>query len=287
MIYYEPIQSMIDGFVGVKEGDGVRNHVAGAAQSDPYIGGVDIHRIYGRDTLPTELGFQNTVNKRYLTDINGGFKYSGKQVKPELPLPGDYSGFAGTLATQRIPVRNAFLTELLWLLFLSACAIISILSLKAIVETSVGLRIIRQNRLRYFRCHYLAYIVVTILRTIFISFFTISFLCIYQFSLPASPGTVAVTCIVFVTMVLGLGSVAAYACFSRLRLRGYVFERDQINEPKHQTTKVIPWCSISIPWWRIHATTDLPSIHSDEAYTARFGWLVSRYRKSRWWFFVI
>jgi large-conductance mechanosensitive channel len=29
------------------------------------------------------------------------------------------------------------------------------------------------------------------------------------------------------------------------------------------------------------------SIHADEQYTTRFGWLASRYRRSRWWFFVV
>ncbi|EUC42642.1 hypothetical protein COCMIDRAFT_28769 [Bipolaris oryzae ATCC 44560] len=304
IIYYEPMQSMIDGFIGLKEGDEVRTRAAGTTQSDPYIGGgVDIHHIYGRDTLPTELGSQNAFKKRYLNDLNGGFKYDGKQVKPGLPLPGDYSGFAGTLATQQIPVRNAFLTGLLWLLLLSGCTIISILTLKATVEILASLRIIRENHLKYFRRHYLAYITTTLLRILFISFFAISFLCMSQFPLPASPRTVAVTYVVFVTAVLGLGSIAAYACFSKLRLKGYVFEPDRLNISKNRILKIIPWYSISkdnanpplrdsvcvcsIPWWRLHATTDLTSIHSDEAYTAKFGWLVSRYRKGRWWFFVV
>ncbi|KAJ6286380.1 hypothetical protein J3E71DRAFT_166748, partial [Bipolaris maydis] len=304
MIYYEPMQRMIDGFVGLKEGDEVRNRPADTGQSDRYIGGgVDIHQIFRRSTLPIESGLPNALENRGLVDINGGFKHYGKQVKPGLPLPGDYSGFAGTLATQRIPVRNAFATGLLWLLFLSVCAIISILALKAVIEILATLHIVRQNRLKYFRCHYLAYIAAALLRIIFMSFFLISFLSISQFSFPASLGTVAVACLVFVTVVLGLGSIAAYACFSRLRLREYVFEPDRINISKHRIFKVIPWYSISrnsggpplrdsvcvgsIPWWRIHAMADFPSIHSDEEYTVKFGWLVSRYRKSRWWFFVV
>ena len=304
MICYEPMQSIINGFIGLKEGDEVWTRAAGTGQSDPYIGrGVNIHGIYGPDALPTELGFQNTVKKRYLTNVSSGFKYDGKQVKPGLPLPGDYSGFAGTLAMQRIPARNAFMTGLLWLLFLTVCAIISILTLKATIEILTSLHIVRQNRLKYFRSHYLAYIAATLLRILFISFFAIIFLSISQLSLPASPETIGITCIVFVTVVLGLGSVAACACFSRLRLRGYVFEPDRINVSKHRLLKVIPWYSISrssgdpplrdtvcvgsVLWWRIHAMADLPSIHSDEEYTAKFGWLVSRYRKSRWWFFVV
>ncbi|KAJ6201046.1 LOW QUALITY PROTEIN: ML-like domain-containing protein [Bipolaris maydis] len=215
--------------------------------------------IFRRSTLPIESGLPNALENR-------GLHY-GKQVKPGLPLPGDYSGFA---------VRNAFATGLLWLLFLSVCAIISILALKAVIEILATLHI-------YFRCHYLAYIAAALLRIIFMSFFLIT-----------SLGTVAVACLVFVTVVLGLGSIAAYACFSR----EYVFEPDRINISKHRIFKVIPWnsggpplrdsvCVGSIPWWRIHAMADFPSIHSDEEYTVKFGWLVSRYRKSRWWFFVV
>ncbi|KAJ5065850.1 ML-like domain-containing protein [Bipolaris maydis] len=251
---------MIDGFVGLKEGDEVRNRPADTGQSDRYIGGgVDIHQIFRRSTLPIESGLPNALENR------------GLQVKPGLPLPGDYSGFAGTLATQRIPVRNAFATGLLWLLFLSVCAIISILALKAVIEILATLHIVRQNRLKYFRCHYLAYIAAALLRIIFMSFFLIT-----------SLGTVAVACLVFVTVVLGLGSIAAE----------YVFEPDRINISKHRIFKVIPWYSISrnsggpplrdsvcvgsIPWWRIHAMADFPSIHSDEEYTV-----------NRWWFFVV
>jgi hypothetical protein len=46
-------------------------------------------------------------------------------------------------------------------------------------------------------------------------------------------------------------------------------------------------CVGSIPWRTIHATADSPSIHSDEQFTAKFGWLASRYRRTRWWFFVV
>jgi hypothetical protein len=32
---------------------------------------------------------------------------------------------------------------------------------------------------------------------------------------------------------------------------------------------------------------DTVSVHDDEQYTTRFGWLASRYRRNRWWFFVV
>ena len=44
----------------------------------------------------------------------------------------------------------------------------------------------------------------------------------------------------------------------------------------------------SIPWWHFSQTAETPkSIHDDEDYTKKFGWLASRFRRTRWWFFVV
>ena len=305
MIYYEPMQNMINDFIGSNKGNTSHVGAAGTGESNPHIGGgIDIHQIYTRKAVPGQVQLQTAaLAKRHLVDASTGFKYYGLPLKPGLPLPGNYSGFAGTLATQRIPASNAFMTGLLWLLVLMSCAVVCILGLKAGVECLSSVRIVRQDRITYFRQHYRAYIAGVLLRMVLMSFFMMAFLAMFQFSYLALSGPVAVACVVFVAVVFGVGSVAAYACFSRLRLGKYVSEPDRLNVAKRRLFRMIPWCSISrdserprsednvylcsMPWWRIHATAECTWMHSDEGYTAKFGWLASRYRRRRWWFFVV
>ncbi|KAI2484198.1 transient receptor potential ion channel [Pyrenophora tritici-repentis] len=303
MIYSEPMQNTINDFIGSNKGNTSQVGAAGTGQSNPNVGGgIDSHQIYKRDARPEDLNLQAALSKRRLVDAFSGFKYYGQPVKPGLPLPGNYSGFAGTLATQRIPASNAFMTGLLWLLILIGSIAFCVVSLKATLEVLSAMRVVKRDRLGLFRCHYLGYLASTILRTVFIGFFMVTFLAMFQFSYLALSGPVAVACIVFLAVVFGVGSVAAYACFSRLRIGKYVSEPDRINMARRRLLKVIPWFSLSknsqtprsedleyigsVPWWTIHAMADVESIHEDEHYIIRFGWLASRYRRTRWWFFV-
>ncbi|KAI4957332.1 hypothetical protein J4E86_005806 [Alternaria arbusti] len=304
MIYSESMQNTINDFIGSNKGNTSQVGAAGTGESNPHLGGgVDIHQIYKRGVLPQGLNLQAALAKRRLIDASTGFKYYGLPVKPGLPLPGNYSGFAGTLATEHIPASNAFMTGLLWFLILIACGVVSVLSLKAVLEGLSSIRAVRKDRLAFFRSHYLAFALSTILRTIFIGFYMLTFLAMFQFSYLALSGPVAVACAAFFVVVFGIGSIAAYACFSRLRIGKYASEPDQLNITQRRLHKIIPWFSISrnskvprseddvyigsVPWWTIHATADTTSIHDDEQYTTKFGWLASRYRKTRWWFFVI
>ncbi|KAG9185482.1 hypothetical protein G6011_08026 [Alternaria panax] len=304
MIYTEPMQNMINGFIGSNKGNTSQVGAAGTGENNPSLGGgVDIHQIYKRGALPQGLNLQDSLSKRHLIDANSGFEYYGLPVKPGLPLPGNYSGFAGTLATDRIPASNAFMTGLLWFLILIACAVTSILVLKAVLEGLSRTGVVKRDRLAFFRSHYLAFTASTILRTVFIGFYMLTFLAMFQFSYLALSGPVAVACVVFVAVVFGIGSIAAYACFSRLRIGKYVSEPDRLNIAKRRLCKVLPWFSISrnsklprsedkvyigtVPWWTMHAMADTMSIHDDDQYITRFGWLASRYRRTRWWFFVV
>ncbi|KAE8868117.1 hypothetical protein PTNB29_02028 [Pyrenophora teres f. teres] len=303
MIYSEPMQNTINKFIGSNKGNTSQVGAAGTGQSNPNAGGgIDIHQIYKRDARPEDLTLQAVLAKRHLVDEYSGFKYYGQPVKPGLPLPGNYSGFAGTLATQRIPASNAFMTGLLWLLILIGSISLCILSLKVTLEILSAMRIVKRDRLGFFRRHYLGYLASTVLRTVFVGIFMMTFLAMFQFSYLALSGPVAVACIVFLAVVFGVGSAAAYACFSRLRIGKYVSEPDRINLTRRRLLKVIPWFTLSknsktprsedmeyvgsVPWWAIHAMADVESIHEDEYYTIRFGWLASRYRRTRWWFFV-
>lgn len=304
MIYSEPMQNMINDFIGSNKGNTSQVGAAGTGENNPHLGGgVDIQSIYKRRALPEELVLQNAMARRHLVDAESGFKYYGRPVKPGLPLPGNHSGFAGTLATERIPASNAFMTGLLWFLVVIGCITGSVLALKFFVEFLSVIRVIRKDRLTFFRRHYLGYIAAIVLRIVFTGFFVMTFLAMFQFSYLALSGPVAVACIVFIAVVFGVGSVAAYACFSRLRLGKYVSEQDRLNVARRPILKCVPWFTISrnskaprseentyigsIPWWTIHAMADTTSIHDDEHYTTKFGWLASRYRRTRWWFFIV
>jgi hypothetical protein len=58
----------------------------------------------------------------------------GSPVKPGLPLPGNFSGFAGTLAEEDIPASNAFMTGFLWLLIVVTIVVACVVGLKWFLE---------------------------------------------------------------------------------------------------------------------------------------------------------
>jgi F0F1-type ATP synthase assembly protein I len=304
MIYTESMQNTINDFIGSNKGNTSQVGAAGTGERNPGLGGgVDIQQIYKRDTLPETMAMQSALAKRHLVDASSGFKYYGQPVKPGLPLPGNYSGFAGTLATQRIPASNAFMTGLLWFLVLIGGVVASIFVLKVALEGLSRTRLIKHDRLGFFRAHYLTYITAAVLRTLFIGFFVMTFLTMFQFSYLALSGPVAVACVVFVVVVFGVGSLAAYACFARLRVGKYISEPDRVNIEMRKICALFPLFKISrnsttprsedkiyigsVPWWTVHTTAEATSIHDDVRCTMKFGWLTSRYFRTRWWFFVV
>ena len=304
MIYSENMQNTINDFIGANKGNTSQVGAAGTGDDNPGLGGgYNIQQIYTRGVLPKSLGVQNTVAKRHLIDTTSGFKYYGQPVKPGLPLPGNYSGFAGTLAQERIPASNAFMTGLLCFLMLVACVVVSMLLLKATLEALSRVRLIKKDRLALFKAHYLGFIAVAALRTILIGFFMITYLTMFQFSYLASRGPVAVACVVFIGMLFGLGILGFMACYYRFTFGEYVSEPDRLNLEKRKVMRFLPWIAVSreskkprsedniyaasLPWWTIRPQAGAKSVHSDEWYISHFGWLASRYRRTRWWFFVV
>lgn len=321
MIYTKSMQDTINNFIGSNKGNTSAVGAAGTGVRNTDLGGgFNIHQIYRRHIFPKALNvpglmrrskynrvarrLEQALAKRDLADSSDGFAWYGQPVKPGLPLPGNYSGFAGTLAQENIPASNAFMTGFLWYLVLLAGVAFLVITFKFILEGMSRTKIIKRDRLAFFRAHYLGYTVLALLRTLFIGFFMIIFLCLFQFTYLASPGPVAVACVVFLIMLLGLGGLAGYACFYRLKAGHYVSEPDRLNLEKRRVLKVIPWYGFSrasmaprsedkkyagsIPWWRVRpASEDEKSIHDDEDYTKKFGWLASRFRRTRWWFFVV
>jgi len=322
MIYSEPMQNTINRFIGSNKGNTSAVGAAGTGVQNLELGGgYDIHKIYKRDIFPRALNVsglmkrskfnrvarhvESALSKRELADSsNGGFSWYGSPVKPGLPLPGNYSGFAGTLSEQSIPASNAFMTGFLWFLVLIAAVAFMVVAFKFTLEGLGKIRLIKNDRLLLFRTHWLGFTALAVLRTAFIAFFMLIFLCLFQFTYLASPGPVAIACVVFLIMLFGLGGLAGYACFYRIKFGNYVSEPDRLQMEKRKVMKFIPWYGISrasavtqsedkmyagsMPWWRVRSMNESDkSIHDDEDFTKKFGWLASRFRRTRWWFFAI
>jgi Transient receptor potential (TRP) ion channel/ML-like domain len=320
MIFSSPMQNSINQFLGENRGNiSMVGAAASGVANDNLGGGYSISQIYKRAaSIPFQTfegigqmlrprSFEHTLARRELLNSSTGFSWYGTPVRPGLPLPGNYSGFAGTVAQQDIPASNAFLTAFLWFLVLLLCIATGIFSAKWIIEGLYRIRLMKTSRLAYFRAHWLNFMLALLQRTVFICFFMFMFMTMFQFTLGGSAGVLAVAAIVFTLFLVGLAGATAYALYYRLRSGKYASEADRLNVERKKILGVIPCYSVmrestfkekdetkvfagSLPWWRIHFvsnTPDGPSIHEDEEYARRFGWLASRFRRSKWWFFAL
>ncbi|KAH7075862.1 hypothetical protein BKA63DRAFT_565911 [Paraphoma chrysanthemicola] len=287
MIYSEHMQNAINDFIGSNKGNTSHVGAAGTGENNPGLGGgYDIHAIY----------------KRGLAGPNSGFSFARQPVKPGLPLPGNFSGFAGTLAQDRIPASNAFMTCLMWSLLLIASVVVTILIFKISLECLSTTRMIKRDRLKLFRTHFARYTIHAVLRAAFIGFFMIAFVSMFQLSYLRSPGPVAVASAVFLIVVFGVGSAAGLACYRTISKGRHAFEPDRLNFEKEKIWNFLPWLTVShqsesprsedkmyvgsIPWWQLRAAGS-KSVHDDEKFILSYGWLASRYRRTRWWFFAV
>lgn len=280
IIYTEAMQSTIDDFVGPRKGN---PGILGAAMNnaeDPSLR-YDPRKVYARDSS----------------------KWHGDMVNQGLPLPGNYSGFAGTLSSVGIAASNAFMTGFLWFLILIAGVAASIILLKLLVELLIKSKVLNRNCLAYFRGHYLAFTGLALMRTLHIGFFVLMFLTLFQFSYQTSAPPLAIACVVFLLTLVSLVSLVGYACFYRIKTGKYTTERDRILFVRRKALKVLPYFAFehaskspksedknyagSLPWWRVCSAEEVTSIHDDDTFTKKFGWLASRFRRNRWWFFTI
>jgi len=288
MIYSEHMQNIINEFIGSNRSNTSQVGAAGNGVNNPNLGGgYSIQAIYKRD----------------MDDLSRDFSYTGQPVKPGLPLPGNFSGFPGTLAQERIPASNAFMTCLLWSLILVVCLVTSMAAFKVSLEALIKMELLKKGCLAYFRAHSIRYTTLAVLRAAFVGFFMLAFVSMFQLSYLRWAGPVAVACMVFFLVVFGIGTAAGLACYRKVRGGGYVCERDALIIEKSKAWKLIPWYRVShqmgasrsqdntyvgsIPWWTIRSSSGEKSVHDDENLIRSFGWLVSRYRPTRWWFFAV
>lgn len=267
--------------------------------------------IYGRDpgvVLKRDIVQKNVeraLQARAATGIgNDGYKWGGRPVAAGLPLPGNYSGFAGTLGEEGIRVSNAFMTGLLWFLILLVLLVATVIAFKWSLEGLARFNAIKEKRLKFFRNHWIGYTAAVALRACYSAFFMIMFLTIFQFTYESSGGVKAIAAIFFILFFVGMLGVAAYAYWYKLNIT----ERSSRAESNERKTllSMMPWFGLK----KIDepTITELPavqqeskqdelksstlseigqkSIHDDEDYIIKFGWLAARFRRTRWWFFT-
>ncbi|KHO00977.1 TRP-like ion channel [Metarhizium album ARSEF 1941] len=290
--------------------------VGGAGSVQINNGGGLSQQIYGRSLFAASLlqggvGASKALARRNAYNASDPYDYTwgGHPRTPGMPMPGTWPGFGGTLSAVNIPPDEAFIISIIWLLVVVAAVACFVVAVKLSLDVLVKLKWLKTDGFDYFRSHVWDYTASALLRTLFIAFFTVMTLAMYQFSLRGSAGPTAVAAIVWLIFLLGVGGVTVYACYFRLRHGKYDigpdslrFERDTVfgkvpfiattrqskigeEEPSHR-----PYLLATLPFVKIKYIADDPnrdSVHLDEGYIKRFGWLSVRYRRSRWWFFAV
>ncbi|MCJ1283161.1 hypothetical protein MMC26_002488 [Xylographa opegraphella] len=322
MIYSQSMQSSINRLIGSNGGN---TSFVGAdslgSSSDQTGGGYSIASIYRRSSnalFGREPGYlrdvlsardlESTLVKRQgLENSTTGFNWYGYPVSPGLPLPGNFSGFAGTLADEGIPASNAFMTGFLWLLILIVLVAAAVVLFKWTMEGLSMVKLVKPDRLAFFRAHWLGYTAMAVLRIIFIAFFMIMFLTLFQFVYKGSGGVTAIAAIVFLIFFVGMLGIAGYACYYRVRFGKYSTSADRLHLERTKALGFMPWYGFSresrrsekigpkpsagsLPWWRITYDDHDPErreVHGDEDYIKKFGWLSARFRRTKWWFFSV
>ncbi|KAK5073577.1 hypothetical protein LTR64_007287 [Lithohypha guttulata] len=290
MIYSSSVQRSIDQFIGNDRGN--ISSIGAPASGETAVnlgGGYSLSSIYRRN-LPS-------LQQRAVANTTTGFSWYGTEVAAGLPLPGNYSSFAGTLSELHIPASAAFLTGLIWFLVLLALLGGAVLCLKIVLELFAAAKLIKTVRLAFFRAHWIYCAAILILRTCYVGFFVMTFLSLFQISIGGGSGPLAIAAIVFCLFLLAVVGISIYAVWYRLSGQQLQNEPDKLQ----LRTKPIGWTRatktqepnderrtiVSLPWRHIYFkdTLERPHVHDDDDYLIKFGWLSGRFRRSKWWFF--
>jgi hypothetical protein len=313
-IHATAIINSINGFVGES---GNSSQAGGAGSVDLNTAGGLQQQIYGRsvegplDTLANRAEqVAGSIYKRTAKESASQFSlnpWAGTPVGPGLPLPGTFDGFAGELAQSGVPAADAFLNGFLWLLILVAILVGAAVVFKWSLELFSNMKVMKQDRFIIFRNHWLRFIGLIVLRSMLGSFFMIMTLALFQFASGGKAGILAIATIVFVIFFAGVLGATLYACYARLRFGKYTSEADRIYFQHKKVMKVIPWLKTlresslgndedkkksagSVSFFRLHfvdSDSEHQSVHQDESYIKRFGWLSARFRRTRWWFTAV
>ena len=316
IIYDKHMQNAINKFIGGDRGNiSLIGATPNGVDAVDLGGGFELGSIYKR-SMAGYLDPYGNVFKRQAATVANTTKLNqlygtwyGTPVLPGLPLPGNYSGFAGTLAEVNIPASNAFLTGLLWFLIFVACLLGAIVLLKWTIEGLAACGLVKTTQLGYFRKHWLLFAGAAVLRTCYIAFFMMMLLTMFQFTLGGAHGVKAVAAFVLSLFLVGLLGLSVLAIWYRRRseVLPEIPEQASQDSPTSEKAPNPIWSKISFKkaspnrdpepgtsqrntWLQKHLSplhTGRVHPHDDENYTLRFGWLSSRFRRSKWWFFAV
>ncbi|KFA66109.1 hypothetical protein S40285_04277 [Stachybotrys chlorohalonatus IBT 40285] len=299
----------ISPFAGIS---GNRSQVGGAGSIIINNGGGLLQEIYGRSsdlagTMETTPVSSLTRRNEYNASNPYDYTWNGDARIPGMPLPGTWPGLGGTLSAVNIPYAEAFTLGLIWLLVILSAVALLIVAAKFLLDLFVKMKWLKTDGFDYFRSHLFGYVAFGLLRTLFIAFFAIMTLAMYQFSLRGPAGPIAVSVIIWAIFLVGIGGLTAYAWHVRTKEGKFAIARDSLRFESRKIFKIIPFITTiresklkeereekprlyaSIPFSYINFTPNDPDrkhVHQDETYLKRFGWLSARYRRTRWWFFT-
>lgn len=293
------------------------SQVGGAGSVQINNGGGLSRQIYGRSALARSLlpGHDalslKSLARRAAYNASNPYDYTwgGHPRTPGMPIPGTWPGFAGTLSLVGIPPAEAFTIYTIWLLVMLAAVALFIVTTKLLLDFLIKMNCLKTDGLDYFRSHAWGYILAALLRTLFVAFFSAMTLAMYQFTLGGAAGPTAVAVIIWLGFFVGLGGIVAYACYFRLRHGKYEASPDTLRFERGNVLGKVPFIATTrqskigdeepsqkpylfgtMPFVKVKFVDEDPNratVHVDEGYIKRFGWLSARYRRTRWWFFAV
>lgn len=274
-------------------------------------------QIYGRSLLGAHETYARAfsaapaaahqLSRRYNESDPYDYTWAGVPVNPGVSLPGTWTGFPGTLGALGIPAADTFAVGLIWLVILMTVLASSLMVLKFSLEALVKLKRIQEDRLAYFRGHWVQYTAITMMRMLFAAFGMVVTLAFFQLSFGGSAGTKAIASVFFLFLFLGLSGLIAHACYVRLRLTSLAVRQDRMLLVRRKKSNLVPYIAAtrlsaleksglpnnsiaSFPWvgleYHDNARAQVP-VTQDAPYIQRYGWLSARYRCTRWWFFAL
>lgn len=303
LIYAPGLVHSVDSFAGIT---GNASQVGGAGSTVINNGGGLAAQIYGRSLAPEDVAGELVRRAAYNASDPYDYNWSGDPVTPGMPLPGTWTGFPGTLSGIGMPAPDAFLVSLIWTLVAVGLVMLAITALKFSLEALAKLKWIAEDRLGLFRSRWLQYLAGAVGRTLYIAFFAIVTLAFYQFNVKAPTGALAVAAVILILLLAGMTGLVAYACRTRTRGGRMEIRRDGIHFRQVKLFSKIPFgvpvlrstlgkrgleapATSGLPWIQIRHLDDDSSratVHQDDQYLGRFGWLSARYRRTRWWYFA-
>ncbi|EFQ97172.1 hypothetical protein MGYG_00216 [Nannizzia gypsea CBS 118893] len=315
MIYSRSMQGSIDRLVGGDKGD-IRilgANPVGSVSSN--LGGYNITSIYNTSLSDRNAGLFNTGPKFSMEELDyrvstsstsssSAFQWQGQLVNDGFPIPGNYSGFAGTLAMQKISVVNAFTTGVLWFLVLLLALTVVIPLVKLMIELLISWKVIKgrhAQNLAYFRIHWPEFVLAMLLRSLFIGFGMLMFLALFQFGFGGASSVKALAAITFLIFLVGSVSIMGYAISYRNTHFTPILERRPLVFERRKLLNVVPWFILTrkggvaskespttdikiYPWWK-SCTHDPAS--NESKFLLRFGWLLARFKDDRWHFCAV